>query len=216
MRRSILCFALLLSLSGVANATVIRFNTDPFAGSTALTTPGRQIVGGEPSVSFLIATDVFALERLIFGAGNQVLFVNDVVGNLPSSGVNIIVLQTLDNDNDTSTPFGAGNAASLIAARITTPGPGFFIYFNQGLNMPRLVFSTNLDDGTADLKILARMTNLVGQSAALPTFTAENFAMVPEPSSLLLLAGPGVLLAVGFTLRRRRAADSRFKPTFSR
>ena len=34
-------------------------------------------------------------------------------------------------------------------------GPGFFIYFNSGLDLPRLVYSTDLSDNTADLKVLA-------------------------------------------------------------
>ena len=184
-------------------ASVRRF---PFAGSTALTAPGRQIVGGEDFISFSIATDVFALDRNVFGVGNQVLFANDVVGNLPSTDVNVIVLQTLDNDNDPATPFAAGTAANLIADQITQSGPGFFIYFNQGLDLPRLVYSTDLSDNTADLKILFRMVNLSGQGGrdALPTFTAANFALVPEPSSYLLMM-VGVLLAGGYTLRRGRA-----------
>ena len=79
----------------------------------------------------------------------------------------------------------------MIANRITTAGPGFFIYFNQGLDLPRLVFSTDLNDPTADLKILFRMTNLTGQGGrdAMPTFTASNFEFttVPEPSSVLIM-----------------------------
>ena len=197
MGRSILNFAAaLLTLSATANAATFSFLTDPFAGSTALTTPGRQIVGGEDFISFSIATDVFALDRNVFGVGNQVLFANDVVGNLPSTDVNVIVLRTLDNDNDPATPFAAGTAANLIADQITRSGPGFFIYFNQGLDLPRLVYSTDLSDNTADLKILFRMVNLSGQGGrdALPTFTAANFALVPEPSSYLLMM-VGVLLA---------------------
>ena len=144
-----------LTLSAGANAATFTFDTDPFAGSTALTTPGRQIVGGEPFISFSIATDVFAFEPTIFGAGDQVTFANDIVGNLPTSGVNTIVLQTTDNDTNPATPFGAGNAANLIADQITLSGPGFFVYFNSGLDLPRLVFSTDLSDNTADLKVLA-------------------------------------------------------------
>ena len=207
MCRSILNFAAaLLTVSATANAATFSFLTDPFAGSTALTTPGRQIVGGEDFISFSIATDVFALDRNVFGVGNQVLFANDVVGNLPGTDVNVIVLQTLDNDNDPATPFAAGTAANLIADQITQSGPGFFIYFNQGLDLPRLVYSTDLSDNTADLKILFRMLNLSGQDGrdALPTFTAANFALVPEPSSYLLMM-VGVLLAGGYTLRRGRA-----------
>jgi len=183
-----------LILAGVlssADAEIFRFDTDPFAGTTALTTPGRQVVGGEDSIGFNIASDIFSLESTVFNAGNQVFFANSVVASLPTSGVNVIVLQTFDNDANPATPFGAGNAANLIAAQITSPGAGFFIYFNSGLDLPRLVYSRDLNDNTADLKILFRMTNLTGQSGrdAIPSFTESNFEIttVPEPSTMLLL-----------------------------
>jgi hypothetical protein len=138
-----------------------------------------------------------------------VLFANGLVGDLPTSGVNIVVLQTFDNDANPATPFGAGNAATLIADQITASGPGFFIYFNQGLDLPRLVFSTDLSDNTADLKILARMINLGGQAGrdAMPTFSAANFIFepVPEPSSLLLMAAAIAFWGCGYALRRKRA-----------
>jgi hypothetical protein len=194
---SILSTVLILAgVVSIVNATTFRFDTDPFEGSTALTTPGRQIVGGEDVITFNIATDIFSLESTVFGVGNEVLFANDVAPNLPTSNVNVIVLQTFDNDADPATPFAAGTAANLIAAQITSPGAGFFIYFNQGLDLPRLVFSTDLDDNTADLKILFRMENLTGQGGrdAIPTFTESNFEIttVPVPSTMLLL-GSGLL-----------------------
>lgn len=193
MRPIIYCIAAaLLILCSVANAAVFRFDTDPFAGSTALTTPGRQVVGGEASISFSIPTDLFSLESTVFGVTGPVNFVNDLAGNLPTGGVNVIVLRTFDNDANPATPFAAGNAANLIADQITTTGPGFFIYFNQGLDLPRLVYSTDLSDNTADLKILFRMTNLTGQAGrdAFPTFSTANFEItaVPEPSSLFTTA----------------------------
>ncbi|HMF78060.1 MAG TPA: hypothetical protein VK604_20555 [Bryobacteraceae bacterium] len=58
--------AALLTLSATTvNATTFSFVSDPFAGSDALTTPGRQIVGGEPSISFSPASDVFAFDLAI-------------------------------------------------------------------------------------------------------------------------------------------------------
>lgn len=200
--------AVLLTFPASAGATVTTFAADPFEGSDALTTPGRQVVGGESFISFSIASDVFLFDPTVFGIGADVHFANDVVGNLPTSGLNVIVLQTFDNDADPTTAFGAGNAANLIAAQITSPGPGFFVYFNSGLDLPRLVFSTDLSDNVSDLKILARLTNLGGQSGrdAIPTFTAANFeiAEVPEPASLLLLTSAGFVWAGRYGLRRLR------------
>lgn len=201
-----------LIFSASANATVFRFDTDPFAGSTALTTPGRQVVAGESFITFNIATDIFSLESTVFGAGSQIHFANDVVSSLPTTNLNVVVLRSFDDDANSATPFAAGNAANLIASQITTPGPGFFIYFNQGLDLPRLVFSTDLNDNTADLKILFRMTNLTGQGGrdAMATFTASNFEFttVPEPSAFLMMTA-GAFFAGGYAWRRRRTRDTR-------
>lgn len=198
----------LLAGAGSASAAVVTITGDPFAGSTALTTPGRQVVGGEPFVTFNPAVDRFAIDLGSFapyGFGPTLSVVNNVAGSLPTGGVNIVVLRSFDDDANPATPFGAGNAANLIATAITTPGPGFFIYFNQGLDLPRLVFSTDLNDNTADLKIVARLTNLTGAAgqAAFPSFTAANFTTVTA-----VLAEPGVALlatlaAFAFGVRRR-------------
>jgi hypothetical protein len=198
----------LLTLCSAANAAVFRFDTDPFAGSTAPTDPGRQVVGGEDFIDFSIPADLFSLESTVFGVDTPVVLVNDIAENLPTGGANVIVLESFDNDSDPATAFNAGTAASLIASRVTTPGPGFFIYFNQGLDLPRLVFSTDLSDETADLKVLFRMTNLTGDAgrAAMPTFSAANFAIttVPEPSSLFLISSAGAIAFCLYLRRRKR------------
>lgn len=49
------------------------------------------------------------------------------------------------------------------------------------------------------------MTNLTGQPAALADFTAANFELVPEPSSLALMA-----VALAWAVRRR-AGPGRFR-----
>ena len=186
-----------LMFSTAADAAIIRFDDDPFAGTTALTTPGRQIVGGlGTEITFDIASDVFVFASDIFGV-DEVMFENDLTSNLPSSGFNVVVVQD-------GPPLAAGVAATRIATQLTTPGPGFFIYFNTGLDLPRLVYSTDLEDETADLAILARLTNLSGPAgfASLPTFTAANFA-IPEPTTLLLLSTAAA--AVGLRRGRRRA-----------
>ena len=196
--------------SAAVNAAVFSFSTDPFAGTTALTTPGRQVVAGEDFINFSIANDVFAFAPGVFGIGNSINFASGIASALPTSGANVIALLSFDDDANPATPFAAGNAASLIAAQVTAPGPGFFIYFNQGLDLARLVYSTDLNDNTADLKIMARMTNLAGQPGrdAMPTFSAANFqiASVPETGSTLALAlGAAALVAAGQRMRRRLA-----------
>ena len=59
--------------------------------------------------------------------------------------------------------------------------------------MNRLVYSNDLDDPTADLKILARLTFPTGPDAiaAKADFGVQNFALstVPEPGSLALMLG---------------------------
>ena len=209
MKRPLLVVAIALLMSGaIANAATFRFISDPFEGSDALITPGRQIVGGEPFITFNISADLFSVEPTVFGVGDEVLLANALVDDLPTGGVNFVVLQTTDNDDDPMTPFGAGSAATLIAGQIADSAPGFFIYFNSGLDLPRLVYSTDLSDDTADLKIIARMVNLSGAPgrAALPTFTEANFDItaIPEPSSILLMTGAAAFWGLGYVRRRSR------------
>src|SRR5262245_48633314 len=111
MFRTILTVAVILqTLNVTANAAPMVFDTDPFAGTTAITTPGRQVVGGESLVDFDIANDVFTFDASVFGI-NVLHFINDVAGNLPAAGANVIVLRSFDDDANPATSFGAGNAA---------------------------------------------------------------------------------------------------------
>ena len=201
-----------LALAEPASAATFAFATDPFTGSTALGTPGRQIVGSEPTISFDIANDVFAFERSVFDLSGGVSFANGPVSGFPTSGLNVAIVGDLDNDGNPATPFGVGIAANLLADRITSPGAGLFIYFNSGLDTPRLVYSTDLSDNQADLKILARLTNLAGNPGALANFTASNFAFfnaVPEPASwAMMISGFGL---VGAASRRRQRANNQLR-----
>jgi hypothetical protein len=195
-------FALLCAALIPASAADIAFTTDPFAGSTALTTAGRQVVGNELFLSsFDFTNDRFVFDFGVFGISGLSFF-NGPASTIPSSGRNVIVLQTTDDDANTATPFNAGSAANLIAAAITVDGPGFFIYFNQGLGLNRLVYSTNLNDNTADLKVLARILSPTGTAgiAALGSFAADDFAAVPEPATFALA---GAALLLGAMARRR-------------
>ncbi|MEP6536070.1 MAG: PEP-CTERM sorting domain-containing protein, partial [Bryobacteraceae bacterium] len=195
-------------ITGTATATTFQFDTDPFAGTNVLNSPGRQVVGGELFLpTFSLANDVFSFDRAAFNMGNAVSFADNVASLLPTSGANVIVLQNTDNDNNPLTPFGAGNAADLIAAQVTQSGPGVFIYMNSALNLRRLVYSADLSDNTADLKILARILDPTGPAAisTLPNFTANNFqitAATPEPASFALL---GLGLVAGSGVWRRRS-----------
>jgi hypothetical protein len=223
MRLYIFCFGVFafFATCSAAHATTFTFNSDPFAGTNILNIPGRQILGGEDFISFSISSDVFSLDSAAFGVTGPVSFVNAQATGIPTGGVNVVVLQTFDDDNNPLTPFGAGNAANLIANRITTPGPGFFVYFNQSLDLPRLVYSTDLSSTDSDLRILARMLNLFDQTGrnAMPTFTASNFditttvSAVPEPSSLSLLVVGGLVGGCFYLLRHKRLSDRNSETT---
>jgi hypothetical protein len=198
---------MMLALGSVAQAASISFGADPFEGTNVRSIPGRQVVGGELFVSFHTATEAFLFDETAFGLGNRIHCANGLANAIPSTGLNLIVLRNLDNDDNPLTPFGAANAADLLASRTTTHGPGVFVYFNQSLNLPRLVYSGDLASNTADLRILARMLNLTGQEGidGLATFSASNFDIsgsqdVPEPAGLALISG--ALLALGAVPRR--------------
>jgi PEP-CTERM motif len=208
MRKTLFLATALIGFGTTASAGTISFDTDPFAGTTALTTAGRQVIGGELFTDFDVKHDVFQFDPAVFGV-NSLSFANEPIGGIPNAGTNLAVLRTFDNDNNPATAFGAGQAANILADQITASGAGFFIYFNSGLDLARLVFSTDLSDATADLKILARLTNFTGQNGrdAMAEFNDRNFATtnVPEPATLgmFAVAAAGLLFA-----RRRRAAKS--------
>ncbi|PPD03322.1 MAG: hypothetical protein CTY29_09910 [Methylobacter sp.] len=191
--------AVLFFINFTAQADGITFTNDPFAGSSALSTPGRQVVGNENFINFTTGRDVFSFDSSVFGLSGPVNLINGLESEIPSGGVNFVVLRSFDNDNNLSTPFNAGTAANLIANRVDTAGAGFFIYFNQGLDLPRLVFSTDLSSSDADLKVLARLLNFTGDDgrAALEDFSSANFVFtsaVPLPASAVLM-----LSALGFS-----------------
>ncbi len=167
-------------LEGGDGADTFAFSGDPFAGAD-VSAPERQIVGNEDSVlDFEFEGDRYRLDAADFGIAGDVNFVAldaSAPGAAIPSSANVVVLLNTDNDNDPATPFLAGTAASQIANLVTEDGAGFFVYFNSNLQLSRLVFSTNLNDPTADLKVLSRQTDLTGQAGidALADFSADNF-----------------------------------------
>jgi hypothetical protein len=207
---------LLLAWNPAAAAASISFDIDPFEGTTVRNSPGRQVVGGEQFIGFQTTTQSFVFDGTAFGL-SELRFANAAVGSIPPDA-NVVVLQTTDNDNNPLTPFGAANAADLLAARITVAGPGLFVYFNSSLNLPRLAYSDDLSSNAADLRILARMLTLNGRTgpgavSELQAFTASNFELkespsVPEPSSFLMFGGGVALLGLGVVRRRSRVSPT--------
>ncbi|NJL48875.1 MAG: hypothetical protein HC929_17155 [Leptolyngbyaceae cyanobacterium SM2_5_2] len=168
-------------LEGGDGADSFAFAGDPFAGAD-VSAPERQIIGNEDSVlDFEFEGDRYRFDAADFGVFGDVNFAAlnaSAPGAVVPSGTNVIVLLNTDNDNDPATPFLAGTAANQIANLVTEDGAGFFVYHNSNLQLNRLVFSTNLNDPTADLKVLTRQTDLTGQAAidALAEFSVDNFA----------------------------------------
>ena len=143
------CALALAVTATTATAADVLFSTAPFIAPDSSPST-RQIVGNELFINnFSPANDRFVFDTTAFGLG-ALSFFNGKVADLPSSGFNVIVLRDNDNDGNPATPFGAGNAANLIAAKIDHAGAGFFIYTNSVLGMNRLVYSNDLDDPTAD------------------------------------------------------------------
>lgn len=210
----------LLALKAVAFGATFTFDADPLAGTIVRSVPGRQLVGGEQFISFNPAHDLFAFDPVIFGGGTQINFANGPVSALPSNA-NLLVLQTLDDDNDPLSPFGAFNAANLIASRVTDHGPGVFVFFNEDLSLPELIYSDDLASNQADLRVLARMIDAIGQVGIneLPDFSTTNFSVTspssaaPEPSSDALISAAIGLLFIGNALRfsRSHSEETRLK-----
>lgn len=206
-KSTFLAAAIAIAAAAPAAAATFRFDTDPFAGTSVLATPGRQFVGNEAFIpTFDFANDVISIDPTAFGIMPSVNFYNGLAANLPAGGANFIILQDIDADGIAANGIlnNAGLSANLIAAQFTEPTAGFFVYFNSVLNLNRLVFSPDLSSPLSDLKIVARFTGPTGLAAAdaLPRFTADNFtAAVPEPSSWAMLI-TGFALA-GLSMRRR-------------
>jgi hypothetical protein len=202
-----------LVLGGTAaDAAVFKFDTDPFAGTTVLETPGRQFVGSELFIPvFDFANDSILVNGRVFGLPASTSFFSGLASDLPDQGADFIVLLDVDADGDLSNGVlnNAALSADLIAAQLDTPAPGFFVYFNSGLGVNRLVFSPDLSSPLSDLKIVARFTGPVGLGAtdALPRFTSDNFtSAVPEAHSwAMMIAGFGL---VGQAMRRRRLVSA--------
>ena len=212
-------FSLALALAGVVGAAApaasapIDITVNPIDGLDP-NDGVRDVVGGQAVIlpEFDVEEDAFRFLLSAFDeVGPPLNFVNASADRLPASGVNTIVLQNADDDNDLSTVFNAGSAANLIAGSVTEDTGGFFVYFNSALDINRLVYSNDLSSTTSDLAILAAIESPTGQGAidALPDFRndnfaalAENVAPIPVPATLPLLGA--ALGGLGVLARRSR------------
>ncbi|MEO0408282.1 MAG: hypothetical protein AAF289_13100, partial [Cyanobacteria bacterium P01_A01_bin.135] len=148
------------------------FGGDPFKG-VDVSAEGRQVVNDPDELAdFEIAEDRFALDAGDLDFGGEPVFINGSAADLAASGItdaNLVVIQG---------PFAnAGAAATAIAESGVAAGTGAFVYFNENLQINRLVYSTDLGSAEADISILANIRTLVGEEAlnALPEFSADNF-----------------------------------------
>lgn len=171
--------------SGDGRDTLV-YAGNPFDGAD-VSAAGRQIIANEDFVSdFSFANDAFQFNSRDFNLTGPVNFVSlnaAATGAAIPAGTNVIVLRNADDDNNPATVFGAAAAATQVANLVTTDGAGFIVYANSALGVTRILYSTNLNDANADVKVVARLTDLTGQAAidALASFTAANFAFDRPP-----------------------------------
>lgn len=170
------------TITGGNGADAVVFDGDRFTGGAVIDDDGVRQAVNTPDVltDWSISDDRFVLDTSDFLVTGELNFFNGLAADIPEGGVNVIVLQDTDNDNNPATAFNAGAAASLIAANVETSGAGFFIYHNSGLQINRLVYSSDLSDPTADIAVLANIDTLKADDAiaALSTFSAENFDFI--------------------------------------
>ena len=183
------------------NGTAASETITGFAGADTITSgAGRDTIvydatslGSAPDtlVDFDVAQDRFLLNATDFNVTGPLRVQNALAANLVSNGSNVIVLRDSDNDANPATPFNARSAAQTIGTAITTDGAGFFVYFNSVLNLNRLVYSTNLNDGAAALTVLGAIGTTTGQAAItqLTQYGEANFAFGAVPAGAIATVG---------------------------
>ena len=168
------------TILGSAGADIFAYAGDPFEGRD-VSGFERQIIGGEDFIEdFDFTQDTYSFNAadfdLVDGVNFAAVNANDPDASI-APGTNVIAVLNSNDASDPDAPFAAGTAANQIAELTSEDGAGFFVYFNSELEVNRLVYSANLNNPDADLKIVSRQTDLTGQDAidALQNFSADNF-----------------------------------------
>ena len=168
------------TITGGAGIDILAYAGDPFEGQD-VSDPERQIIAEEDFITdFNFTEDKYRFNPDDFGVVEDVNFVAVDANSSDASiapGTNVVTLLNSDNDDNPETPFIAGTAANEIAELTSEDGAGFFVYYNSDLELNRLVYSSNLNDSAADLKVISRQSDLTGQDAidALNDFSVDNF-----------------------------------------
>ena len=168
------------TITGNSESDLFTYAENPFAGED-VSSPERQIIQNEDFITdFNFAEDKYRFSTNNFDVSGNVKFTAvdaNTEGASIAPGTNVVSLLNSDNDNNPDTPFLAGTAANQIAELTSEDGAGFFVYSNSNLGLNRVVYSTNLNDADADLKVISRQTDLTGVDAidALGDFSASNF-----------------------------------------
>ena len=174
------------TLSGGSGEDIFAYAGDPFEGQD-VSAPERQIIADNQDfitdfnfTRLGAAEDKYRFNATDFGVVGDVNFTAvdaNAEGAAIAPGTNVVaVLNSNDADNPDD-PFLAGTAANQIAELTSEDGAGFFAYFNSELELNRVVYSTNLNDASADLNVISQQTDFTGSRAilALNDFSADNF-----------------------------------------
>ena len=207
------------TIIGGKSSDSIAFSGDPFNG-VDVSGAGRQAANlPDELLDFSIADDRFVLDPADLELKGQPIFVNGTANQLSKlaergkTDANAVVIQ--------GAFANAGVAASAIAESGVADGTGVFIYFNQNLQINRLVYSANLGNATADISILGNIRTLSGNDAlnAQPAFSADNFAFLnviadaTESNDVLIGSNRADLIrgnAGDDSFKGRRGADELF------
>ena len=168
------------TITGNSESDLFTYAEDPFAGQD-VSSPERQIIQNEDFITdFNFAEDKYRFSTNDFDVSGDVKFTAvdaNAEGASIAPGTNVVSLLNSNNAETPDAPFLAGAAVNQIAELTSEDGAGFFVYFNSNLEQNRVVYSTNLNDADADLKVISRQTDLIGQEAiaALGDFSASNF-----------------------------------------